>query len=130
MAIPTPEEISAILGQIQDPQLHRGMNELRMIRSVDVDGINIRIVVALMIEGSRLGDYYLEVIPAKLRDRWPELGAVDVELTTMTEAEREAVVANVRKETPAPFGDEDSRTNVIAVGSGKGGVGKSTTTVN
>ena len=130
MTIPTSEEISAILGQIQDPQIHRGMNELRMIRTVDIEGINVRMVVALMIEGSRLGDYYLEVIPAKLRDRWPELGAIDVELTTMTESEREAVVANVRKETPAAFGDEDSRTNVIAVGSGKGGVGKSTTTVN
>lgn len=130
MTTPTSEEVSAVLGHIQDPQLHRGLNELRMIRNIEIRGASVHVVVALMVEGSRLGDYYLDVIPAKLRDRWPDLGAIEVELTTMTESEREAVIANVRKETPAPFGDEDSRTNVIAVGSGKGGVGKSTTTVN
>jgi ATP-binding protein involved in chromosome partitioning len=72
----------------------------------------------------------MEVIPAKLKEAYPEITDVEVELTSMTEDERQALVGGLRKETPAPFARSDSPTTVIAVGSGKGGVGKSTTTVN
>ena len=70
------------------------------------------------------------MIPAKLKDRFPEITHVNVELTSMTDEERQSLVGGLRKDTPAPFARSDSPTQVIAVGSGKGGVGKSTTTVN
>jgi ATP-binding protein involved in chromosome partitioning len=130
MSMPTQDQISEVLGEIQDPELHRGLNDLNMIRNIAIDGDQVGVLVALTIPGCPLKSYFMEVIPAKLKDRYPAISHVEVELTSMTEEERQALVGGLRKETPAPFARSDSSTQVIAVGSGKGGVGKSTTTVN
>ena len=128
--MPTQEQISEVLGQIQDPELHRGLNELNMVRNIAIDGRRVSVLVALTIPGCPLKSFFQEVIPAKLIESFPDIENVGVELTSMTEEERQAVIGGVRKESPAPFARSDSPTQVIAVGSGKGGVGKSTTTVN
>ncbi|MDP9222757.1 MAG: Mrp/NBP35 family ATP-binding protein [Actinomycetota bacterium] len=128
--MPTREQISEVLGEIQDPELHRGLNELDMVRKIALDGSRVTVLVALTIAGCPLKSYFTDVIPAKLKERFPEITDVGVELTSMTDEERKAVVGGLRKDTPAPFARSDSPTQVIAVGSGKGGVGKSTTTVN
>ncbi|MEA2497884.1 MAG: ATP-binding protein involved in chromosome partitioning [Actinomycetota bacterium] len=130
MSMPTQDQISEVLGEIQDPELHRGLNDLNMIRNIAIDGDKVGVLVALTIPGCPLKSYFMEVIPAKLKDRYPAISHVEVELTSMTDEERQALVGGLRKETPAPFARSDSSTQVIAVGSGKGGVGKSTTTVN
>ncbi|MGI8775009.1 MAG: Mrp/NBP35 family ATP-binding protein [Actinomycetota bacterium] len=130
MAMPTQEQISEVLGEIQDPELHRGLNDLNMIRNIAIDGSRVGVLVALTIPGCPLKSFFMEVIPAKLKEAYPDISDVEVELTSMTEEERQAVVGGLRKETPAPFARSDSTTQVIAIGSGKGGVGKSTTTVN
>jgi ATP-binding protein involved in chromosome partitioning len=130
MAMPTHEQISEVLGEIQDPELHRGLNELNMVRNIAVDGSAVSVLIALTIPGCPLKSYFTDVIPAKLKDRYPEIQHVNVELTSMTDEERQALIGGIRKESPAPFARDDSPTQVIAVGSGKGGVGKSTTTVN
>ncbi|MDQ3985117.1 MAG: Mrp/NBP35 family ATP-binding protein [Actinomycetota bacterium] len=128
--MPSTEQISEILGEIQDPELHRGLNELNMVRNISLEGSRVTVLIALTIPGCPLKDYFYNVIPAKLKENFPEITDVGVELTSMTEDERQALVGGLRKETPAPFARSDSPTQVIAVGSGKGGVGKSTTTVN
>jgi ATP-binding protein involved in chromosome partitioning len=130
MPMPTEEQVSQVLGEIQDPELHRGLNELNMIRNIAIEGTRVGVLVALTIPGCPLKDYFHSVIPAKLKETYPEITEVDVQLTSMTEEERQALVGNLRQVTPAPFARSDSSTQVIAVGSGKGGVGKSTTTVN
>ena len=130
MTMPTTQQISEVLGEIQDPELHRGLNELNMVRHIAIEGRDVTVLIALTIPGCPLKDYFYNVIPAKLKEAYPEIGHVEVELTSMTEEERQALVGGLRKETPAPFARSDSPTQVIAVGSGKGGVGKSTTTVN
>ena len=130
MSMPTQEQISEILGQVQDPELHRGLNELNMVRNIAIDGRRVSVLVALTIPGCPLKSYFQEVIPAKLIEAFSDIEHVAVELTSMTEEERQAVIGGVRNESPAPFARSDSPTQVIAVGSGKGGVGKSTTTVN
>ena len=130
MTMPTNEQISAVLGEIQDPELHRGLNDLNMVRNIAIEGAQVSVLIALTIPGCPLKDYFHTVIPAKLKETFPEIEHVNVELTSMTEEERQALVGGLRKETPAPFARSDSSTQVIAVGSGKGGVGKSTTTVN
>jgi ATP-binding protein involved in chromosome partitioning len=130
MAMPTVEQIGAVLGEIQDPELHRGLNELNMVRDVRVSGDDVSVLIALTIPGCPLKDYFYTVIPARLKEEWPAISHVNVDLTSMTEEERAALVGGLRKETPAPFARSDSPTQVIAIGSGKGGVGKSTTTVN
>ena len=130
MSMPTKEQISEVLGEIQDPELHRGLNELNMIRNIGIEGSRVGVLVALTIPGCPLKSYFMEVIPAKLKERYPAITDVEVELTSMTEEERQSLLGNLRQETPAPFARSDSPTQVIAIGSGKGGVGKSTTTVN
>src|SRR5919106_1317917 len=130
MPMPTQEQISEVLGQIQDPELHRGLNDLNMVRNIAIEDRRVSVLVALTIPGCPLKSFFQEVIPAKLIESYPDIENVAVELTSMTEEERQAVIGGVRKESPAPFARSDSPTQVIAVGSGKGGVGKSTTTVN
>jgi ATP-binding protein involved in chromosome partitioning len=130
MAMPTTEQVSELLGEIQDPELHRGLNDLNMIRNIAFDGRSVSVLVALTIPGCPLKSYFTDVIPAKLKERFPEIESVDVELTSMTEEERQALTGTLRSEGTSPFARSDSSTQVIAVGSGKGGVGKSTTTVN
>jgi ATP-binding protein involved in chromosome partitioning len=130
MAMPTREQISEVLGEIQDPELHRGLNELNMVRGIGIEGDRVSVLIALTIPGCPLKSYFTDVVPAKIKDRFPAVAHVDVELTSMTEEERQALVGNLRKETPTPFARTESSTQVIAIGSGKGGVGKSTTTVN
>jgi len=130
MSMPTRDQISDVLGEIQDPELHRGLNELNMIRRIDISDSEVTVLVALTIPGCPLKDYFHNVIPAKLKEAYPAISHVNVELTSMTEEERQALVGNLRGETPTPFASSDTSTRVIAIGSGKGGVGKSTTTVN
>jgi ATP-binding protein involved in chromosome partitioning len=130
MTMPTREQISEVLGEIQDPELHRGLNELNMVRGITIEGSDVSVLIALTIAGCPLKSYFTDVVPAKLKERFSAIGHVDVQLTSMTEEERQALIGGLRKETPAPFARSDSPTQVIAVGSGKGGVGKSTTTTN
>ena len=130
MSMPSRDQISEVLGEIQDPELHRGLNELNMVRNIEIKGSDVSVLIALTIPGCPLKDYFHSVIPAKLKETFPEISSVNVELTSMTEEERQSLIGGLRKDTPAPFARSDSPTQVIAVGSGKGGVGKSTTTVN
>ena len=128
--MPTNEQISEVLGEIQDPELHRGLNDLNMVRDIRIEGTQVTTLIALTIPGCPLKDYFYQVIPAKLKEAFPDISHVEVELTSMTEEERQGLLGGLRKETPAPFARSDSPTQVIAIGSGKGGVGKSTTTTN
>ncbi len=130
MAMPSKDQLSEVLGEIQDPELHRGLNELNMVRAIDVDGSAVTVLIALTIPGCPLKDYFHTVIPAKVKEAFPDVSDVRVELTSMTEEERQALIGGVKKDAPAPFARTDSPTQVLAIGSGKGGVGKSTTTVN
>ena len=128
--MPTEDQISEVLGEIQDPELHRGLNELKMVRDIAIEGAEVTVLIALTIPGCPLKDYFHTVIPAKLKETFPEINAVRVNLTSMTDEERQELVGGIRQDAPAPFARSDSPTQVIAIGSGKGGVGKSTTTAN
>jgi ATP-binding protein involved in chromosome partitioning len=130
MPMPSEQQISDVLGEIQDPELHRGLNDLNMVRDITISGDQVRVLIALTIPGCPLKDYFHTVIPAKLKESYPEIADVKVDLTSMTDEERAAITGGLRQDAPAPFANADSPTTVIAVGSGKGGVGKSTTTVN
>jgi ATP-binding protein involved in chromosome partitioning len=130
MPMPTEQQINEVVGEIQDPELHRSLTELNMVRNIDIRDDEVTVLIALTIPGCPLKDYFYSVVPAKLQEAYPEISRVNVELTSMTEEERQSLIGGMRKEAPAPFARSDSPTQVVAVGSGKGGVGKSTTTVN
>jgi ATP-binding protein involved in chromosome partitioning len=129
VTLPTPEQISVALGEVKDPQLQRGVNELNAVRRIDVAGARASITVALPIPGPVAEAYYKEVIPAKVKQRHPEIREVKVDLVPMTERERHSLVEGLRR-GGGPAADGGWAAQVVAIGSGKGGVGKSTTTVN
>jgi ATP-binding protein involved in chromosome partitioning len=130
MPIPTKEEIKSVLAEINDPELHRSIVELNMVRAIAIDGTRVAVDIALTIPGCPLKSFFEQELPAKLLAAFPDITDVKVNLGAMTEEERKALVGGVKEESPSPFARSDSSTNVIAIGSGKGGVGKSTCTVN
>ncbi len=130
---PLLDPIRAALGRVNDPEIKRPITELGMVDRIDVgeDGI-VKVTVLLTISGCPLKD-------TLRRDVTAQVGAVagvrgvEVELGVMTEEQRKELRTQLtggQAEREIPFAQPGSLTQVIAVASGKGGVGKSSVTVN
>lgn len=129
--MPTIEQVRGVLAEINDPELHRSIVELGMVKGIEVAGPRVIVDLALTIPGCPLKSFFQEVLPAKIKESFSEISDVQVNLGSMTEEERKSLVGGLRGDKPeGPLAGPGPSTNVIAVGSGKGGVGKSTTTVN
>ncbi|MGH2813448.1 MAG: Mrp/NBP35 family ATP-binding protein [Actinomycetota bacterium] len=128
--MPTVEQVRSVLAEINDPELHRSIVELGMVKGIDISDSRVTVDLALTIPGCPLKSYFQEVLPAKIRSNFAEVQEVQINLGAMTDEERKSLVGGLRDEAPAPLARADSSTTVIAIGSGKGGVGKSTVTVN
>ena len=131
--MPTTEEVRAALRNVLDPEIGRPIEDLGMLEDIEVDGGTVRVHVLLTIEGCPLKDRINNDVANALR---PVQGVerVEVRLTPMSEEQRNEMVTKLRGGRPAqvetPSFFTDGRTSVIAVASGKGGVGKSSVTVN
>jgi ATP-binding protein involved in chromosome partitioning len=131
----TREEVYAALGQVLDPDIHKPITELDMVRDVTIDGAGVVTVeVLLTIPGCPLKDRITREVTAAVSPL-PGVSGVVVDLGTMTEEQRQAMVARLRGGQQQPqrkisFWGDESSTRVLAVASGKGGVGKSSVTVN
>lgn len=116
---------------VVDPELRRPLGELEMLREITVDGALARVGIALTIVGCPAADRIEREVRAAAAGV-PGVAEVDVEVGVMSPDERRALTERLRGGRAArqmPFGP-DSLTRVIAVTSGKGGVGKSTLTAN
>jgi ATP-binding protein involved in chromosome partitioning len=117
---------------VKDPEIDRSLVELNMIRNIQIEGTTVSLDVILTIQGCPLK----VKIGEDVEDAIKALGAEKVHVTfgSMTDEERAALSKKLR--TPQQqTGTSDllspsSKTKFIAVASGKGGVGKSTVTVN
>ena len=127
------EAVRAAVGAVQDPELHRGLGDLGMVRSVEADGDRgVRVLIALTIPGCPLQDR-LTTDVTNAAGTVDGVDEVAVEFTSMNDSERSSVVQTVRGESSireVTIGKPGSKTRVIGVSSGKGGVGKSTVTAN
>lgn len=127
------EEILEALKDVKDPELHRSIVELDMIKDVTVVNGVVTVHAVLTIGGCPLRETIVEAIRSRLL-ALPGILQVHVKLGVMTPEERQALIQKLRgsqgPQAPAAFLTPDSATRVIAVASGKGGVGKSTVTVN
>src|SRR5712692_407586 len=132
--MPTKEEIRQALRQVLDPEIGRPIEDIGMLKDIEVEGGTVRVHVLITIEGCPLKDR-IESEVTKALSTVPGVDRVEVGLSPMSEEERAALVAKLRgpggaAPQPQPTFFADGRTTVIAVASGKGGVGKSTVTVN
>ncbi|MCT9820456.1 Mrp/NBP35 family ATP-binding protein [Microbacterium sp. W1N] len=121
--------VEAAVGAVIDPELRRPLSELDMVRAVTVDSGRAHVAIALTIVGCPAADRIERDVRAAAASV-PGIAAVEVEVGVMTPAERAALTERLRGGRAArtsAFGP-DSLTRVIAVTSGKGGVGKSTLT--
>jgi len=133
MSTPPVDELNAALATVIDPELRRPITELGMVDSVSVNGSGaVHVVVLLTIAGCPLRETITKDATEAL-SRVPGVSSVDVELKVMTPAQREALKEQLRGpggQRGIPFTKPGSLTKVYAVASGKGGVGKSSATVN
>ncbi len=125
------EAVRAAVCAVPDPELRRPIGELDMVRDVTVRGATAHVAIALTIVGCPAAAR----IESEVRTAAASVDGIDdvaIEVGVMTPAERRALTERLRAGRPPrtmPFGAE-SLTRVIAVTSGKGGVGKSTLTAN
>ena len=124
------DEVAQALEGVIDPELGRSVVELDMVRDVHLDGDRVALTIALTVPGCPLRASFEEQVDRALRP----LGAREIALSfdVMTPDEKTALTTKLRggvaERTPGI--SVDAKTRVIAVASGKGGVGKSSLTAN
>ncbi|WP_285726008.1 Mrp/NBP35 family ATP-binding protein [Psychromicrobium xiongbiense] len=126
-----PETLKKALAGVIDPELRLPITELGMVESLEQDGEQVTVRILLTVAACPLRDTLVSDTEAALLSV-PGIEDVRVELGVMSTEQRAALKEQLR---PAhrqgnPFARADSLTQVYAVASGKGGVGKSTVTVN
>ena len=144
--MPTTDQIIDALRPVEDPELHRSIVDLGMVRSVQLDGGTARIEVALTVPGCPLRNEIQNRVTTAVT-ALDGVTAVALEFGVMSDAERAKVreimggaghghshapgQAHGHAEGKAvPFNQPGSRTRPLLISSGKGGVGKSSVTVN
>jgi ATP-binding protein involved in chromosome partitioning len=133
MTRPTQEQIQAALAGVNDPEIRRPITELGMVQSAEVrpDGTALATVL-LTVAGCPMRDTLTRDV-TKALSALPGVNDVQVTLDVMSDQQRQELQGRLRGAAPAkenPFARPDSLTRIYAVASGKGGVGKSSLTVN
>ncbi|WP_432502434.1 Mrp/NBP35 family ATP-binding protein [Kineococcus arenarius] len=132
--MPTPDAVRTALNAVNDPELHRPITELGMVERVDVgdDGV-VSVRVLLTTAGCPMRDRLTSDVTAAVRGVAGARG-VRVAFGEMTPEQRAELTVKLRGSTQAAptirFNEPGNLTRVYAVASGKGGVGKSSVTVN
>jgi ATP-binding protein involved in chromosome partitioning len=133
MSAPTVEQVQAALAGVNDPEIKRPITDLGMVEDVKVaeDG-SVSVKVLLTVAGCPLKDTINRDVTAAV-GQVPGVRDVHLELGVMTAEQRASLQENLRggqAQREIPFAQPGSLTKVYAVASGKGGVGKSSVTVN
>src|SRR4029453_4612329 len=127
------DAIQAALATVDDPEIRRPITELGMVKGFTVAGAGVKVELLLTVAGCPLRDKLTTDITAAVT-KVPGITGVEIDFGVMTDEQRKALQASLRggqaAEPVIPFAQPGSRTRVYAVASGKGGVGKSSVTVN
>ncbi|MEV6281675.1 Mrp/NBP35 family ATP-binding protein [Kribbella sp. NPDC051770] len=130
---PSADQVTAALGSVIDPEIKKPITELGMVESVVVktDGV-VAVKILLTVAGCPMKDTLRRDTIAAV-SALDGVTGVEVELGVMSTEQRAALQTQLRggvAEKEIPFSRADSLTKVFAIASGKGGVGKSSVTVN
>ncbi|MDT5030799.1 MAG: ATP-binding protein involved in chromosome partitioning [Actinoplanes sp.] len=136
MSAPAPtveEAVQAALATVDDPEIRRPITELGMVKGFTVGSGLVKVELLLTVAGCPLRDKLTNDITAAVTTI-PGISRVEIDFGVMSEEQRKALQTTLRgggaAEPVIPFAQPGSRTRVYAVASGKGGVGKSSVTVN
>lgn len=133
MSTPTQQQVMDALAGVNDPEIKRPITELGMVDSVDVaDDGSVSVHVLLTVAGCPLKDTINRDVTAAVT-AVAGVTSVDLTLGVMTPEQRaglKEVLSDGRAQREIPFAQPGSLTKVYAIASGKGGVGKSSVTVN
>jgi ATP-binding protein involved in chromosome partitioning len=143
--MPTESQVIDVLRPVEDPELHRSIVDLGMVRGVRITGGHVAVEVALTVEGCPLRNEITRRVDTAVR-AIDGVDAVDVTFDVMSDGERAALRQRLHGDPAStagsqhahghaegraiPFADPGSTTRVLLVASGKGGVGKSSVTTN
>jgi ATP-binding protein involved in chromosome partitioning len=127
--VPTHEQILAGLARVIDPELRKPVTELGMVRDVQIDGGHVAVTIALTVAGCPLRSSFEDQVREHVATL-PGVGTVDLHFDVMSPDERAALTSRLRGGVETRGIQLSPRTRVLAVASGKGGVGKSSLTVN
>jgi ATP-binding protein involved in chromosome partitioning len=133
MSTPSLEQVNAALATVNDPEIKRPITELGMVDTIDIDGAGVvHLTVLLTVAGCPLKDTITRDVTGAL-NRVEGVTDVDLTLGVMTAEQRaglKEVLSGGQAQREIPFAQPGSLTKVYAIASGKGGVGKSSVTVN
>jgi ATP-binding protein involved in chromosome partitioning len=133
MTSPDIDRVQAALARVNDPEIKRPITDLGMVENVEVDDTGkVTVTVLLTVSGCPMKDTITSRVTEEV-SRVEDVTAVDVRLGVMTPEQRSGLQEMLRGGQAArdiPFAQPDSLTKVYAIASGKGGVGKSSVTVN
>ncbi|MET0603080.1 MAG: P-loop NTPase [Baekduia sp.] len=129
MALPSRDEILQSLTAVIDPELRENIVELGMVRAIDIaDDGSVAVTVSLTTAGCPIRNHFQTAVVKAAQ----EAGAtkVSVAFDVLSDSEKGALQKKLGRAGALPSGALAQVQNVICVGSGKGGVGKSTLTAN
>ncbi|HET7172905.1 MAG TPA: Mrp/NBP35 family ATP-binding protein [Nocardioidaceae bacterium] len=133
MGAPSLEAVRAALTKVNDPEIHRPITDLDMVEDLSLDAAGaVRVRLLLTVPGCPLKENLTRNVTRAV-SAVDGVTGVQVELGVMSPEQRQALQERLRGGRPVkqvPFSQPDSLTRVLAVASGKGGVGKSSVTVN
>ncbi|APU12999.1 putative mrp family protein [Actinoalloteichus sp. GBA129-24] len=130
---PSSASVHEALGRVEDPEIHRPITELGMVKDVSIaaDGV-VSVAIYLTVAGCPMRDRITKDVTTAV-SAVPGVREVLVELDVMNDEQRAELRRGLRgdaAEPRIPFAEPGSMTRVYCVASGKGGVGKSSVTVN
>ncbi|MET9632114.1 P-loop NTPase [Lentzea sp. NPDC006480] len=131
--LPTVEDVRKALAGVQDPEIRRPITEIGMVKDVEVGAEGAVVVgIFLTVAGCPMRDKITKDVTAAVQ-ALDGVSSVRVDLDVMSDAQRTELRKSLRggaEEPVIPFAQPGSLTRVYCVASGKGGVGKSSVTVN
>lgn len=123
------EKIIEALKEVEDPELHRNLVELGLIEKMEIAGDTVKLQVALTVPTYPMKDKIESDIVERLK-RFDEVEEVQVKFTTMPPQKSQSLIESLSKGSEEKESRISKIKNVLAIASGKGGVGKSTVTAN
>ncbi|MET9030559.1 Mrp/NBP35 family ATP-binding protein [Nocardia sp. NPDC004168] len=133
MPVVTESDVRGALAKVDDPEIRKPITELGMVKSVVIGAdSDVHVEIYLTTAGCPLRTEITQRVSKAIADV-PGVGAVSVDLDVMDDEQRTALRKQLRGDSAdpvIPFAQPGSLTRVYAVASGKGGVGKSSVTVN